>query len=108
MAHMTQLQCHHWFQHPPLPHLIHQPSDNQTETVKDFVTPRSNSSWKPKFVPLTEGFTAIHMIEKSKIPYYRQKFGTAQKSSNSCDEEFHPGCFHQDIKKGISLLYFFV
>lgn len=101
MAHMTQLQCHYWFQHPPLPHLVRQAKDTQTETAKDFSSAQLDSSWKPKFLPLTEGFTSIHMIEKSKIPYYRQKFGHFQKSaSNHCNEEFHPGSSVQEFKKG--------
>lgn len=102
MAHMTQLQCHHWFQHPPLPHLMHQTSDQQTEAGKEPSTSRTASSWKPKFIALTEGFTSIHMIEKNKISYYRQKFGHTQKTvPNHCDEEFQPGTFHQEMKKGI-------
>lgn len=99
MAHMTQLQCHYWFQHPPLPHLIHQQNDQQSET-KEFSSSRAHSSWKPKFTPLTEGFTSIHMIDKTKMPYYRQKLVHQKATSTLPNEEFQPGSLQQEIKKG--------
>ncbi|XP_054723573.1 bridge-like lipid transfer protein family member 1, partial [Uloborus diversus] len=100
MAHLTQLQCKNWFQRPPLPHLMHPLEAYHSGSFKEFTFHKAHSVWKPKFLPLTEGFTSIHMVDKSKLACYHQKFCHMQKSiSTHSDEEFQPGSFHQDIKK---------
>nr|XP_042899305.1 transmembrane protein KIAA1109 isoform X2 [Parasteatoda tepidariorum] len=100
MAHMTQLQCLQWFQQPPLPHLVSQFDGHHNGHNKDFIFHRTHSAWKPKFVPLTEGFTSIHMVHKNRTSSHRHKFQYAQKSmSTHSDDEFKPGLIHQELKK---------
>ncbi|KAF8784884.1 Transmembrane protein KIAA1109 like protein [Argiope bruennichi] len=100
MAHMTQLQCYQWVQPPPLPQFMHQSGSHHSGHCRDFIFNRMHSAWKPKFVPLTEGYTSIHMVDKSKVPGYRQKYCHVQKSvSTHSEEEFQPGLFHPEMKK---------
>lgn len=102
MAHMTQLQCHQWIQPPPLPQFMHQSGNHHGSPLIFY---RTHSAWKPKFVPLTEGFTSIHMVDKNKVPGYRQKYFVQKSASTHSEEEFQPGSFHPDMKKGL-LFYF--
>lgn len=93
-AHMSQYHCSQWNESPPPSHLSQQTGFTQCGPNRDHLFSRFSTRWKPKFSMITEGFTTIHMVDKSKVPGYGKQYSWNQKSTS---EEFSPGSLHKEV-----------
>uniref|UniRef100_T1J6C2 Bridge-like lipid transfer protein family member 1 C-terminal domain-containing protein n=1 Tax=Strigamia maritima TaxID=126957 RepID=T1J6C2_STRMM len=62
-CHMTKVYCNHWYEPPPLPHVI--PQQNNPNTQRDVPFTYFRTRWVPRFHRVSEGFTSIRLVDKN-------------------------------------------